>query len=124
MTFQRPKRLPPVRSGIERVLPRVYRKHQQWVRGHSCSVPGCENRNIHFAHIKGSDEVPYEDRGGTGLKARDTWGRPLCGIHHFEEEGHADAFDKKYGIDRIKQARWYIDNSPHRHEWEQMETQS
>lgn len=109
--LRRRKRL---RSGIERVPARKIEPHKKWVRGLECAVPGCSTgAKITFAHVKGKPEIPYEDRGGTALKARDYWGRPLCSEHHTEEEGKADEFDHKYAIDRLDQAKWCIRNSPH-----------
>lgn len=112
------KRRPKVSSGIERAPQREFPGHRAWVRGHACRVPGCENRKIEAAHVQDSPEVPVEDRGGTALKAHDKWVVPECSDHHHESHtiGH-NAFDKKYGINRVQDARQLQAKSPHRFKW-------
>lgn len=111
-----PARRKPPRSGIERAEPRECAAHRKWVRGHACSVPGCERRDIECAHVQASPAVPYAERGGLRVKAHDKWTYPLCADHHRESHdmGH-DTFDRRYGIDRAKIAAALFARSPHRH---------
>ncbi len=106
------RRRKPERSGIERVERRRIESHKKWVRGHECAVPSCASRDITFAHVRNG--IPYADRGGMGLKSRDTWGIPLCSAHHGEQGPLGeDRFDRKHGIDRHEIARQLQAESPH-----------
>lgn len=113
-----PKRRKSVSSGIERGPEREFPGHRQWVRGHNCRVPGCENRRIQAAHVQDAPDVPEEERGGMGMKAHDKWTVPECDEHHAESHkiGH-NSFDKKHGIDRVQMARQLQARSPHRFKW-------
>lgn len=74
--------------------------------------------DIQAAHVQNDDRVPYDERGGTSIKAGDNWTYPQCDAHHKQSHrGHA-AFDELYGIDRVEIAAdlWKI--SPHRFKWE------
>lgn len=113
-------RLPPKRqrerSGIIRAR-RHFSKHQAFVRRHRCVVPGCENDNIEFAHLRSAANA------GMGLKPADWFGVSLCGCfiadgrmregHHAEAHriGH-DTFAAKYGIDLWALAREFARSSP------------
>ena len=112
-----PARRKPARSGIERTeAVRECPAHRAWIRGFGCSVPNCQGGPIECAHVQGSPVVPYEDRGGVGIKASDKWTYPLCADHHRESHdiGH-DTFDRRHGIDRAKIAAALFQRSPHRH---------
>ena len=93
-TLQRRKN---VRSGIQRGPQRVFLKHEKWVRGFGCCVPGCQCRRIEFAHVRSAAN------SGTGLKPPSWSGVPLCGGpdgHHAEQHRIGQpAFERKYGID-------------------------
>ena len=118
-----PARRKPARSGIERTeAVRECYGHRKWIRGHTCSVPGCQGGPIECAHVQGSPVVPYEDRGGLQKKASDKWTYPLCADHHAESHriGH-DTFDRRHGIDRAKIAAALFQRSPHRHKFNQGE---
>ena len=85
--------------------------HRQFVRLHVCSVPGCKDSPVEAAHYDGP--VPYEDRGGKGLKKHDRWCFALCRGHHntYHRIGWA-AFDKQHGIDTGKIAEEFARQSP------------
>lgn len=113
-----PKRRERLRSGIERAPQRVFPKHQRWVRGHACSVPNCQCRDIVFAHVRDSEHTPAHEKGGTGLKPHDRWGISLCDPHHQEQGNIGEpAFERKYGIDMGKIALRLAGQSPYRFEW-------
>lgn len=109
----------PMRSGIARGPRRTFHQHRQWVRGHVCAVPGCQEREIEAAHYDGP--VPYEERGGKALKDHDKWTLPLCRwIHHPEYHSLGWArFDQKHGINTRKIAEELARRSPHRWRWEE-----
>lgn len=97
-----PKRQRP-KSGIIRAPQRVWPRHRRFVRGHSCSVPGCNTgAPIDFAHLK--------TRGSGG---GDEYGVSLCRIHHIEQHTMTvEAFGRKYGIDLWKLAEEFVARSP------------
>lgn len=88
-----PPRKKPKPSGIERAPKREFPKHRAFVRRHQCSVPGCLDGPIEFAHIRTSAN------SGTGLKPHDANGISLCSAHHQEQHRIGQpAFERKYGI--------------------------
>lgn len=113
-----PKRRERVRSGIERAPQREFPGHRAWVRGHACSVAGCESRQIEAAHVQASPEVPVSERSAGKIKAHDKWTYPLCHDHHREAHdiGH-ERFDKRHVINRVEIARRLQSVSPHRFKW-------
>lgn len=94
------------RSGILRSPRLVWPRHEKWVRGHDCCVPGCKGEPIVFAHVRNAANA------GTAIKSHSSFGRSLCYAHHEEEHGSTDAFDAKYGINRYQQAAWFMQRSP------------
>ena len=89
-TLQRRKN---VKSGIRRGPERKFPKHEKWVRGFACCVPGCTNRQIDFAHVRSAEN------SGTGLKPPSSSGVPLCRDHHNEQHRIGQpAFERKYEI--------------------------
>lgn len=102
-----PPRRKPLRSGIERAPQRSFPKHERWVRGHCCIVPGCQNRDIQFMHLRSAAN------SGTGLKPSSAYGIPGCGAHHGEAHliGH-DTFAMKYGLDLWALAEAFARRSP------------
>ena len=86
--------------------------HRAWVRLHECSVSGCKNVPVEAAHYDGP--VPYESRGGTGLKDHDKWVLSLCFIHHaiYHVKGWAP-FEKEFGINTKAIAEQFWLDSPH-----------
>ena len=91
------------------------RAHRQWVRGHACSVPGCQDRPIECAHVRsGSD-------GGIGLKPSDIWTISLCREHHAEQHRLGEAeFQLRHGIDLRALAEEFARRSPHRNRWSEV----
>jgi hypothetical protein len=83
--------------------------HRGWVRGHACSVPGCDGRPIECAHVRlGTD-------GGLGVKPSDRWCISLCKDHHARQHQVGEAsFAREAGIDLVKLAREFFAKSPHR----------
>lgn len=81
-------------------------RHERWVRGHECSVPGCRGTPVVFAHVRDAANA------GTSIKPHSAFGRPLCNEHHLEEHAGVETFDRKYGIDRYRQAAWFYRRSP------------
>lgn len=103
-------RLPPRRkaqkSGIERAPRRVWSKHERWVRGHDCCVPGCTNRDIVFAHLRSAAIA------GTSLKSHSAFGISLCNEHHIEQHTGDKTFAAKYKIDPWALAAAFVRASP------------
>ena len=87
--------------------------HCAWVRGHSCSVPGCEERTIECAHVRS------ETDGGIGLKPSDRYTISLCRLHHAEQHRSGERqFEKRYGLDLVALALRFAERSPHRRKWQ------
>lgn len=111
-----PKRRKAPKFGL-REDPREFPGHRAWVRGHCCSVPGCDLGPIEFAHVRKG--LPVGEAGGTGLKPHDKWGISLCKAHHNEQHQIGEAtFAAKYGLDLVALARAFAKQSPHRPRWE------
>ena len=102
-----PPKRKPQKSGIARGMQREWPRHRKFVRGHACSVPGCDGSPIECAHVR----VGY--LSGTSIKPPDWMTISLCAHHHREQHqiGHA-AFDKKYRIDSVKLALAFAKASP------------
>jgi hypothetical protein len=102
-----PRRRKPLRSGIERAVRRSWPRHEKWVRGHDCVVPGCVSREIEFMHLRSAAN------SGTGLKPHSSFGVSGCRQHHAEAHriGH-DSFAAKYGIDLWALAAEFTRRSP------------
>ncbi|USI71641.1 DUF968 domain-containing protein [Sphingomonas morindae] len=90
--------------------------HLAWVRGHGCSVPGCQpdadrpgSDRIEAAHVRrGTD-------GGASLKPHDRWAISLCAHHHRRQHEVGEAsFERETGIDMAALARAFAARSPHR----------
>lgn len=105
-----PARRKPPRSGIERAPSRECAAHRKWVRGHACSVPGCERRDIECAHVRRGTDA------GVGIKPSDRWTIPLCAEHHREQHSIGEAsFERRHRIDMKRIAEALFARSPHRH---------
>jgi hypothetical protein len=91
-----PKRRKPIRSEIKRGPRREWLKHQRWVRGFECSVPGCLCRDIEFAHARLGAQF-----GGTSVRPPDWYGLPLCVAHHAEQHRGEESFQLRYRIDMV-----------------------
>ncbi len=109
--------LPPlkkrVRSGIERAPQKIFQTHRQFVRRHACSVPGCSDGPIEFAHAK--------SRGAGG---HDSQGVSLCLVHHREQHDIGiETFQKKYRIDLFTIALEFAQKSTDKAMIEAMKTQ-
>ena len=65
----------------------VYRKHEQWIRGHICCVQRCHALDIVTAHVRAGYPAgtPNWEKGGEGLKPHSKWTIPLCDSHHMEQ---------------------------------------
>jgi hypothetical protein len=87
--------------------------HCAWVRGHRCSVPGCEEGPIECAHVRSGSN------GGMGVKPSDFYSISLCRSHH--EEQHRigeEAFERRYGLVLLQLAEAFSARSPHRDKWQ------
>lgn len=83
--------------------------HRAWVRRHHCCVPGCLQRPIECAHVRGGTD------GGVALKPSDRWSVSLCRDHHIEQHQLGEiAFEQKYDIDLYWLAKLFAHRSPHR----------
>lgn len=85
------------------------RAHCDWVRGHYCSVPGCQLMPIEVAHVR------CGTGGGMGLKPSDAFVLSLCREHHAEQHRIGEqSFEQRHGINMILLAREFYLKSPHR----------
>ena len=82
--------------------------HRDWVRGHFCSVPGCQLMPIEVAHVSRAFS------GGMGEKSSDAMTVSLCRDHHAESHRGEKTFNAKHGIDLMQLAKEFYRNSPHR----------
>lgn len=107
LAFSLPRRRKVNKSGIERAPKRQWPRHEAFVRRHSCVVPGCENQDIEFMHLRSAANA------GTGLKPHSRFGVSGCREHHAEAHriGH-DSFARKYGIDLWAIAAAFVKASP------------
>lgn len=95
------------RSGILRAPARKYPRHEKWVRGHSCSIAGCENGPIEFAHVRSAANA------GMGLKPSSAYGVSLCAAHHAESHRiGVDTFQRLYNINLWTLAETFVILSP------------
>lgn len=75
--------------------------HRPWVRGHRCSVAGCEKNKIECAHVRtGTD-------GGAGMKPSDWWTISLCSAHHADHLIGESAFESLYDISLFERAKTF-----------------
>lgn len=102
-----PQKRPRVRSGILREPDRKYPRHERWVRSHACSIAGCENGPIEFAHVRSAANA------GMGLKPNSSYGISLCTTHHREQHNiGVDTFQRIYNIDLWTLAEKFATLSP------------
>ena len=114
-----PKKRKRLRSGILRSPERIWRRHRRFVTKHECCVPGCQQGQIVFAHVRSSMD------GGTSLKPHDWFGISLCWNHHAEQSHIGEpAFERKYGISMIKLAEGFIARSTDQEMREAMKEQA
>ncbi len=101
-----PARRKAPRSGIMRGPRRVWPRHEKFVRGHICCVPGCQGDPIVFAHIRSAAN------SGKALKPASWYGISLCDGHHKEQHRGDKTFSAKYGIDVWQLAAEFARRSP------------
>lgn len=82
--------------------------HRDWVRGHHCSVPGCQLMPIEVAHVNRAAHR------GIGMKASDAFTVSLCREHHAESHRGEKTFEAAHGIRLMKLAEEFYRASPHR----------
>jgi hypothetical protein len=95
------------RSGIARAPKRIWSVHEEWVRSLSCIVPGCRRSPCQFCHVRSAANA------GTGLKPFDSFGVPMCALHHSEQHRIGQpAFQIRYHLDLFRTAAAYFRQSP------------
>lgn len=82
--------------------------HCDWVRGHFCSVPGCQLMPIEVAHVNRANN------GGMSLKASDAFTVSLCREHHAESHRGEKSFEAKHRVNLMELAEQFYRKSPHR----------
>lgn len=105
------QRRKPPRSGIVRAPQREWRRHEQFLRGFVCIAfkadsSGCDGK-VQCCHWRTAAN------SGTALKpaAWDAW--PGCETHHAEQHRIGQqAFEAKYSVDCLKEARRLARISP------------
>jgi hypothetical protein len=99
-----PPRIPKQRKRASRWRSQA---HASFVRSHACSVIGCDQRPIEFAHVrKGSG-------AGMGQKPDDWRGVSLCAEHHRQQHQIGeDAFWKGIDVEALIAA--FVAASPRR----------
>lgn len=84
--------------------------HRKWIRGHYCSVPGCQLMPIECAHVS------FAWSRGVGMKSNDGMTISLCREHHAEQtQSGQRPFEKKHGINMEQLAKEFYARSPFRH---------
>jgi hypothetical protein len=84
--------------------------HRDWVRGHHCSVPGCQLMPIEVAHVRRGGG------GGMGRKSSDAFTLSLCREHHAEQHRIGEqSFEARHGFTMLGKAEEFYLASPHRH---------
>jgi putative HNHc nuclease len=74
-----PDRLKQPKLGVRTPLQKIWPRHRRWVKAHGCCVPGCDARNVDFAHLRSAANA------GTGQMPHDIFGISLCRAHHDEQ---------------------------------------
>lgn len=83
--------------------------HRSWVRGHHCSVPGCQLMPIEVAHVRRGCG------GGIGVKTSDAFTLSLCREHHAEQHRLGEvSFEDRHGFRMLDKAREFYRASPHK----------
>lgn len=83
--------------------------HRDWVRGHYCSVPGCQLMPIEVAHVRRGSGA------GIARKPSDAMTISLCREHHAEQHRIGEeTFEKRHGFSMMEKAREFFRASPHR----------
>ena len=82
--------------------------HRDWVRGHYCSVPGCQLMPIEVAHANRASTR------GIGQKSSDAFVLALCREHHAESHRGERTFERKYGFTMLGKAEEFYRASPHK----------
>ena len=83
--------------------------HCDWVRGHYCSVPGCQLMPIEVAHVRRGAG------GGVSMKPSDAYTLSLCREHHAEQHRIGEqSFEARHGFRMIDKAREFYFASPHK----------
>ena len=82
--------------------------HRDWVRGHFCSVPGCQLMPIEVAHVNRASTR------GVGQKSSDAFTLALCRDHHAESHRGEKSFELKHGFKLLAKAEEFFRASPHR----------
>ena len=86
---------------------REWPRHRKWVRGHACSVPGCEDGPIEFAHVRTAANA------GTALRPHDAFAISLCAAHHREQhQVGSETFERRYKINMASLAAEFARKSP------------
>jgi hypothetical protein len=83
--------------------------HRDWVRGHYCSVPGCQLMPIEVAHVNRASTR------GLSTKSSDAFTLALCREHHAESHRGERSFELKHGFKMLAKAEEFYRASPHRH---------
>jgi hypothetical protein len=83
--------------------------HRDWVRGHYCSVPGCQLMPIEVAHVRRGSGA------GIGQKPSDAMTLSLCREHHAEQHRIGEqSFETRHRFSMMDKAREFFRASPHR----------
>ena len=102
-----PPKLKRAKSGITKAPKREWPRHRSFVRKHACSVPGCMQGPIEFAHVRSAAN------SGTGIKPFDWFGISLCSECHREQHNiGVETFQCRHGIDLFKLAAEFARLSP------------
>jgi hypothetical protein len=103
-----PARRKQPKFGTVRAPRRHWPRHEKWVRGFDCSVPGCGCAPIEFAHLR----LGAKDNG-IGIKPPSWFGISLCVEHHREAHRIGEmSFQRRHGIDWLKLASEFARRSP------------
>jgi hypothetical protein len=93
--------------GVRETLQQIWPRHRRWVKSHGCCVPGCNAREVEFAHLRSAANA------GLAQKPHDIFGISLCRTHHDEQHRvGAVSFGRKYGIDLWALASEFARRSP------------
>jgi hypothetical protein len=102
LQFSLPKRRPVAKFGIERAPQRIFPRHRRFVKSHCCVVPGCDEQDVDFAHVK-----------TVGSGGDDSQAVSLCRRHHSIQHALGiETFQIKYGVDLWAIAAAFVRASP------------
>lgn len=102
-----PRKIKRPKMGVRPPERKIFMRHRRHVKSHGCSVPGCNEGPIEFAHVRSAANA------GKDIKPHDAFGISLCRKHHrWQHNRGADSFERQFGVSMWKLAGQFVRTSP------------